>query len=115
MSYLNHLDEFKCQRCLNCCTNPGNIYVSKNEVAQIAEYLKISEEDFLNSYCDLIQKPRLTLKNKADGACIMLEGNACQIHPVKPKQCKDFPLIWSTKDALSYCFGLQLLAQKHGV
>jgi len=109
MSYLDHLDEFKCQRCLKCCTNPGYIFIPENEIKPISEYLGISEYDFVNQYCDLIEKPRLTLKTRADGTCIMLDGNACKIHPVKPKQCRDFPIQWRTQDALEYCKGLKQL------
>ncbi|MBI4971437.1 MAG: YkgJ family cysteine cluster protein [Candidatus Omnitrophica bacterium] len=109
MSYLDHLDEFQCQRCLKCCTNPGYIYIATNEISRISEHLNITEETFVNSFCDLIEKPRLTLKNKPDGSCLMLEGNTCRIHSVKPAQCRDFPTRWKTQDALEYCKGLQAL------
>lgn len=114
MTYREHLDEFQCQRCLKCCTNPGHIYISHEEVERIAAFLNISEETFLNDHCDLVMKPRLTLKNNPDGSCSMLKGNACSIHEVKPYQCKTFPIKWTTKDAVDYCKGLQLLADKYG-
>ncbi|MBI4397994.1 MAG: YkgJ family cysteine cluster protein [Candidatus Omnitrophica bacterium] len=112
-AWLSHLSEFECQRCLKCCTNPGYIYVLEEEVQPISNYLGLSGFKFVNQYCDLIEKPRLTLKTHPDGTCVMLKGNTCQIHPVKPKQCRDFPVRWRTKDAREYCEGLKLLTQHY--
>lgn len=46
----------------------------------------------------------LTLIERPDGACIMLEGdNTCRINAVKPDQCRDFPNGWSFPGWQDYC------------
>lgn len=114
MSYLAHLAEFQCQRCLKCCTNPGYIYVNQEEITRLSSFLGIPQEEFVNEYCDLIEKPRLTLKTHPDGTCILLNGKNCRVHPEKPGQCRDFPTRWRTQDALGYCEGLINLAAIYG-
>jgi Fe-S-cluster containining protein len=37
----------------------------------------------------------LSLTEKQNHECVMLDGRACRIHPVKPAQCAGFPNKWN--------------------
>ncbi len=88
---------YECMRCGTCCRWAGYVHVSTAEVDAIAEFLGLGVTAFTTDYVELTADRRsLTLIEKPDGSCIMLgEGNLCRIHPVKPRQCRDFPNKWN--------------------
>ncbi len=87
---------FACQRCGACCRWEGDVCLTEEDIAAIADFLGLSEVDFINSYCR-VQRNRqgLSLIDAEGGACVMLEEGGCRIQPVKPRQCRDFPLRWN--------------------
>ncbi len=87
---------YQCQRCANCCKWPGEVPVTEEEVTQIARFMGLSEEDFVARFTTLCADRRgLTLTEKPNGECILLDGIDCRINPVKPRQCRDFPNKWN--------------------
>jgi uncharacterized protein len=87
---------YVCQRCTACCKWPGDVRLEENEVAPIAEFLGLAEQDFLDRYTRLrTNRQGLSLLEKPNHECIMLDGDACHIHPVKPSQCAGFPNNWN--------------------
>ncbi len=85
-----------CQRCTACCRLPGDVRVEPEEITRIAEFLGLSEEDFIARHTRLRANRRgLSLLEREDNSCVMLEGDACIIHPVKPTQCIGFPDAWN--------------------
>lgn len=87
---------YVCQRCTACCKWPGDVRVSEVEIAAIADFLGMTEEDFISSHTRLrTNRMGLSLREKANHECIMLEGGGCRIHPVKPSQCAGFPNRWN--------------------
>ena len=81
---------FECQQCGVCCTgDPGIIYVGKDELARIAEYLSLKVPFFIEKYLYSI-KNGYSIRELADGRCSFYE-NGCTIYPVRPNQCKTFP------------------------
>lgn len=87
---------YVCQRCTACCKWPGDVRIEENEVSLIAQFLKLNEREFLNQYTRLrTNRQGLSLIEKENHECIMLDGNACRIHPVKPGQCSGFPNKWN--------------------
>jgi uncharacterized protein len=90
---------WNCQRCGNCCRWPGIVKVNDTEISEIADYLKISETDFLENYTELRpDRKGLTLISREDNSCVFLEGkNHCIIQAVKPQQCSDFLTKWFPK------------------
>lgn len=88
---------FHCTRCGNCCRWPGIVRLSTAEIEAIADYLGMPEDDFVQLYTDITPDRRgLTLIDRPDGACIMLDDDdSCRIQPVKPQQCRDFPHKWN--------------------
>ena len=66
------------------------------EIARLAEFKRQSEHDFIQQSTRLGQdRQRLVLQEKANGECVFLEGNDCEVQSVKPQQCRDFPNLWN--------------------
>ncbi len=87
---------YVCQRCTACCKWPGDVRLEDDELAPIAAYLNLTEEAFIERYTRLrTNRQGLSLIEKENHECIMLEGNACVIHAVKPSQCAGFPNKWN--------------------
>jgi len=87
---------YVCQRCTACCKWPGDVRLEEDEISPIAEFLGMTEGEFLDRYVRLrTNRQGLSLIEKENHECIMLEGNACRIHPVKPEQCAGFPNKWN--------------------
>ena len=103
---------FKCRQCGACCRiKNGIVRVNEAEVARIAAYLKMSQEDFIERETELApDRTGLILKSRPDGACAYLtDENLCRIHPVKPDKCRTFPFAWTNSDSSSVCAGLRAL------
>lgn len=87
---------YVCQRCTACCKWPGDVRLEEDEILPIATHLQLSVDDFLERYTRLrTNRQGLSLLEKENHECIMLEGNACIIHAVKPSQCAGFPNKWN--------------------
>lgn len=84
---------FACTGCGKCCTGaPGVVWVSEEEIAQIAAYLKLEVEKFRKHYVHMVDG-RLSLNElPVTWDCIFLkEGKKCSIYEVRPKQCRSYP------------------------
>lgn len=87
---------YVCQRCTNCCRWPGDVRLEDDEIPRIAAFLEMTEAAFIDRFTRLrTNRQGLSLIEKENHECIMLEGNACRIHPVKPAQCAGFPNTWN--------------------
>lgn len=87
---------YVCQRCTACCKWPGDVRLEEHEIPRIAEFLGLSEDEFIHRYTRLrSDRQGLSLLEKDNHECIMLDGNSCRIHPVKPSQCAGFPNTWN--------------------
>lgn len=94
--YLDPDTFYVCDRCTACCKWPGDVRLEEEEIPRIAAYLEMSEEEFLDRYTRLrTNRQGLSLIEKDNHECIMLEGNSCRIHAVKPSQCGGFPNKWN--------------------
>ncbi len=94
-----------CQSCGGACCigESGYIWVTRQEIEAIAEYLMLPLEDFAKHYL-LRAKNRYSLKELKDEelgyACIFFdkEKRGCSIYSVRPKQCRTFPFWEQFKD-----------------
>jgi uncharacterized protein len=87
---------YVCQRCTACCKWPGDVRLEEGEIGPIAAHLGLDEAEFLAAYTRLRSNRRgLSLVEKDNHECIMLDGDSCRIHPVKPAQCEGFPNKWN--------------------
>jgi Fe-S-cluster containining protein len=83
---------FRCTQCGDCCTGaPGYVWVSAEEVAELAAYRGERVEEAEAVYTRLVERGR-TLREKANGDCIFYErGKGCTVYPVRPRQCRTWP------------------------
>lgn len=85
-----------CQRCTACCKWPGDVRIEDEDILRISSFLEMSEGDFLDRYTRLrTNRQGLSLIEKENHECVMLENGGCRIHPVKPSQCAGFPNMWN--------------------
>jgi Fe-S-cluster containining protein len=72
------------------------VRIEEDEVSKIAGFLDLTEQEFLDRFTRLrTNRQGLSLVEKDNHECIMLDGNACRIHPAKPAQCAGFPNKWN--------------------
>ena len=70
--------------------------VTEQEVDRLAEYLRLTMEDFIRDHTKLAADRRgLILTEQVSGACEFLDGITCRVEVVKPQQCQDFPNNWN--------------------
>ena len=87
----------KCAECGGkCCIGEsGYIFLSKIEMGKIAEFLGLNFGDFTRRFIRQVgAKYSLIEKPYENGfACIFFDesNRQCQIYPVRPAQCKEFP------------------------
>lgn len=109
---------FKCTGCGKCCTgSPGYVWVTLNEIEEIADHLQLSLDEFSQKYLRKV-KGRFSLKeHPSTYDCAFLKDNKCEIYEVRPTQCRTYPWwpknLKSKKDwqeAATYCEGISLEA-----
>ncbi|MCF8023916.1 MAG: YkgJ family cysteine cluster protein [Desulfobacteraceae bacterium] len=84
-------DLFECRQCGECCRGYGGTYLASPDIENIARYLGITKQEFIQRYCTLSAGQYL-LCQKRDGYCAFWDG-LCTIHPVKPRMCMAWPFI----------------------
>ncbi len=96
---------YQCQRCTNCCRWDGDVVVEEDEVEKIAAHLGMTLYEFVRDFTRLrANRQGLSLIDKEGTTeCIMLEGNACKIQAVKPRQCAGFLTEWNFKNWQDHC------------
>jgi Fe-S-cluster containining protein len=102
------ISRFHCTRCGNCCRWPGYVRLSAEETAQITAFLKMDVSSFTDEYTILTSDRRgLSLIEQDNGFCIFYDDAppSCRIEPVKPQQCRDFPVKWNFEGWQKECKG----------
>lgn len=106
---------YVCQRCTACCKWPGDVRIDENDVSAIAAYLEMEEAEFLTTYTRLrTNRQGLSLIEKENHECVMLEGNSCRIHAVKPSQCAGFPNRWNFPGWRNICEAIPVSIGEEG-
>ena len=84
---------FTCQAgCTRCCGGaPGDVFVTQDEIDQIAAFLKIDKSEFEDSFVRHYSSGLMSLTERPNGDCVMLEAQGCSVYSVRPKQCRDYP------------------------
>jgi len=82
--------KFECTACGLCCTRPGIIVFTYDDVARASARLGMSKADFRNTYLNFDGSQWIV--DVDDGQpCHFLRDNKCSIHEVKPVQCASYP------------------------
>ena len=89
---------FECTQCGNCCSGPpGYVWVTKRDIARIAEFIGSPDGTLDSTYVRRVGIRR-SLTERPGGDCIFLERKdgktSCSIYPVRPIQCRTWPF-WS--------------------
>ncbi|MDX9814549.1 MAG: YkgJ family cysteine cluster protein [Sulfurimonas sp.] len=90
-------DPKACALCeAKCCTgDSGYIYVSSDEIENIAKYLKMNEREFIDNFLYKVGF-KYSIKERKVGesyecAFYSKKHNICTIYDVRPNQCITFP------------------------
>ena len=106
---------FECTGCGQCCTgSPGYVWVTVDEILQMAQHLDLSVEKFCQTFVRQVGDRYSLKEDPRSFDCVFLKEKRCAIYPVRPSQCKTFPW-WpqnlespeSWKSAASYCEGIR--------
>ena len=86
---------FRCCQCGNCCTGaPGYVWVTKEEIRRIAEFLGRTDGRLDKKHVRRVRL-RYSLTEKQNGDCVFLSRTGgkidCAIYPVRPLQCRTWP------------------------
>lgn len=94
---------FECTQCGDCCTGgPGAVWVTNEELDQIAAALKKSVGEVRLLHTKLIGN-RWSLRDYPNGDCVFLDpvSRGCQIYADRPIQCRTWPFWPSNIDTNS--------------
>jgi len=82
---------FECRRCGRCCGGaPGHVWVTDPEIGELAGALGLVPRHFRAAYCRKALG-RLSLRERADGDCVLLAPGGCTAYAARPRQCRTFP------------------------
>lgn len=104
---------FECQKCGQCCEGKGGIILGKKDLARLAAYLELGEEEFKRKYCEFVNG-KIKIAPGPDGFCLFFKkGSGCAVHKVKPDVCRAWPFFrgnivdaHSFEMARTYCPGI---------
>ena len=88
---------FECTACGKCCSGaPGYVWVTGEEIADLARVMAITEEEFRQRFIRKVGN-RFSLIEYADGDCILLDPKTrhCLVYGGRPIQCRTWPF-WSS-------------------
>ncbi len=106
---------YECQRCTACCRWPGQVRLTEAEITRLAEFMGMSEFNFIQEFTRLTQDRRgLALQDKPNGECILFKDGNCIVQPVKPQQCRDFPNLWNFPGFENTCHAIPRLVDDVG-
>lgn len=83
---------FKCTGCGECCTgSPGYVWIDEKEIAEMAKFLHISEEEFVEKYTRRVENGVSLKEHPTNYDCVFLKERKCLVYGARPHQCKAFP------------------------
>lgn len=109
----NKMVKFKCRECGRCCGGfPGYVWLSKDDIKKIANFLQLTEKIFIIRYTRVAHGKISLTECRTNYDCIFLKDKKCQIYAVRPEQCRTFPFWSDTKqwwdEACKNCPGIDL-------
>lgn len=84
--------KFGCTGCGQCCTGaPGYVWVDDTEITEMAAFLQISKQEFIQRYTRQVDGHLSLLEFPRSYDCIFLRDKKCLVYGARPKQCRTFP------------------------
>ena len=78
--------------CSRCCRGDGYVWVSENEIAEIAALLKVDRELFKREYTVRRNDKHILKDRRNITECIFLtEEGKCSVYDARPIQCRIYP------------------------
>lgn len=108
------LSLFECQKTGHCCRFEGYVYVSEEEISNMAKELRYPLSTFKEHY--VIQDGSYFLISKPGYRkdCFLNCQNECQVYLSRPQQCRTYPNwdnLWQSKSSIlkevEFCSGLK--------
>lgn len=75
---------------MRCCDVSGYVYLTEDDVKNAAAHVGLTAAAFEERYVYRTRHMR-RLRKPPKSQCHFLGAGGCQIHPVKPAQCRLFP------------------------
>lgn len=84
---------FNCTQCGKCCTGlPGYIWVSEDEIEEIAKFLHLPISDIKRLYMKKVGQRWSLVERKSQGhSCVFYHEQKCQVYAARPLQCRAYP------------------------
>jgi Fe-S-cluster containining protein len=89
--------KFTCTQCGNCCTGaPGVVWVTDDEVAQIADLRGMTIEEMRQQHTREVEG-RTSLTEHQNGDCTFFDAKTrrCSVYAARPAQCRTWPF-WNS-------------------
>lgn len=90
----NWFDEgicFECTRCGTCCMGgPGAVFLSEADIERFCRGLGLEREAFLSRFTHRVDG-EISLIEQTNHDCIFLQNAQCQVHELRPVQCRTYP------------------------
>lgn len=104
-----------------CCGEIGYIWLNKNEIEAISDFLNIEKKVFIADYLRK-ENGKYTIKDIKFGgyySCLFFDRDKkqCTIYHIRPKQCRTYPF-WdiyedNPEPLLTECLGVEMLSHKY--
>ena len=98
----NSTFRFRCHpgiSCFNRCCRNLNLFLYPYDVVRLKNNLKISSEQFLEKYVDVVLRPDayfpdvlLHMDENNEMTCPFLSDEGCLVYPDRPDACRTFPV-----------------------
>jgi len=90
---------FACTQCGHCCTGaPGFVWVTDDEIADIANFLAEPIHQTEALYTKAVGRD-ISLRERGNGDCVFYDRKqGCTIYQVRPRQCRTWPF-WQSNIA----------------
>lgn len=84
---------FSCTQCGKCCTgSPGFVWITEEEMREMADFLKLEIKDFKRLYVKRVgQRYSLVEKKTQNHSCVFYRDQKCQVYAARPLQCRTYP------------------------
>jgi Fe-S-cluster containining protein len=66
------------------------VWISEDELQALASELGMAPSDFRSGSCRSVGS-RTSLRERADGDCVLLGPEGCLVYAARPVQCRTFP------------------------